>query len=478
MRRSSVLLATAAALTLAAGAGAQTANAPVHARSVAPAAPAVTSHGAPVASVSHPAWSRNATIYEINVRQYTPEGTLAALLPHLPQLKQLGADILWVMPVQPIGKKNRKGLLGSPYSVADYRAVNPEYGTKADFVRFVDMAHRQGQKVILDWVPNHTALDHPWITAHPDWYVHRPDGSIMNARDNEDHETDWTDVAELNYDNPQLRRAMIADMRYWLDSMHVDGFRCDVAGGVPNDFWTEARRELIADRPGLFMLAEAESPGMYDAFDMTYGWTMYDTLIAVAAGKQPTAALDRYFAREDSTYPADAYRMYFTTNHDKNSWDGTEFERFGANAMAAYVLSATVEQSMPLLYSGQEVSNKKRLRFFERDTIDWKGPSLAGFYHAVFALKHAEPALANGAAGGKQQKLETNGGERVYAFTRTRGRNTVLVAVNFGDSAAGLAYQGLSRPGAYTDWFDKQRVVLGGKGMLAVPAHGYRVLVQ
>ena len=429
-------------------------------------------------SAPHPAWSRNATIYEINVRQYTPEGTLAALQQHLPRLKQLGADILWVMPVQPIGRKNRKGLLGSYYSIADYRAVNPEFGTAADFVRFADAAHRQGQKVILDWVPNHTAYDHPWITQHPDWYVHRADGSIMNARDNENHETDWTDVAELDYDNPQLRRAMIADMRYWMDVMHVDGFRCDVAGGVPDDFWAEARRELGAGHPGLFMLAEAESPSTHAAFDMTYGWTFYETLIAVAGGKKPVAALDGYFAREDSTYPRDAYRMYFTTNHDKNSWEGTEFERFGANAQAAYVLSATVEGSMPLLYSGQEVSNTKRLRFFERDTINWKGKSLAGFYSAVFALKHVQPALANGEAGGAQQKLASDGGDRVYAFTRTRGRNTVLVAVNFGDAAANVSYQGLPRTGGYTDWFDKTRSTLGASGTLAIPAHGYRVLVQ
>jgi len=467
------LLTFSAAAALAAGlrAGAQTINNRV------PARPAVRV-AATMPSVAHPAWSRNATIYEINVRQYTPEGTFGALLPHLPRLKRLGADILWVMPVQPIGVKNRKGVLGSYYSIRDYRAVNPEFGTKADFLRFVDAAHRQGQKVVLDWVPNHTAFDHPWIAQHPDWYVHRPDGSIMNARDNENHETDWTDVAELNYDSPAMRRAMIADMRYWLDTMKVDGFRCDVAGGVPEDFWRDARASLGAGRPGFFMLAEAEGPQYYDAFDMTYGWSFWDLLVDVAKGKRQLAALDGYFARADSTYPADAYRMFFTTNHDKNSWDGTEFELFGANYAPAYVLAATVERSMPLLYTGQEVGNKKRLRFFERDTVNWKGPSLAGFYGRVFALKHAAAALANGAAGGAQRRLATDAGDGVYAFTRTRGSNTVVVAVNFGDAAAKVGYRELARTGAYTDWFDGSGVTLGASGAVVVPGHGYRVLVQ
>src|SRR2546423_8521110 len=223
------------------------------------------------ASVPHPAWSRNAVIYEVNLRQYTPEGTLAAFQRHLPRLKNLGVDILWLMPVQPIGKKNRKGALGSYYSIADYTAVNPELGTKADFRSLVNAAHKQGMKVILDWVPNHTSFDHTWIAAHKNWYVTRPDGTIINARDNEGHDTDWTDVAELNYDNADMRRAMIGDMRWWLDSTGIDGFRADVAGGVPTDFWIAARKALKSSRPDLFMLAEAEDPRIHAAFDMTYG---------------------------------------------------------------------------------------------------------------------------------------------------------------------------------------------------------------
>ena len=446
----------------------------------APSSPTNSLHRATVAADSsfHPAWSRNAVIYEVNVRQFTPEGTLRALQTHLPRLKKLGVDILWVMPVQPIGLKNRKGTLGSYYAISDYTAVNPELGTQADFQRFVSAAHANGMKVILDWVANHTAFDHPWITQHKDWYVTRADGTIVNARDNEGHDTDWTDVAELNFDDAAMRREMIGDMRWWLDRMHIDGFRCDVAGGVPTAFWVDARRALKASRPDLFMLAESEDPGIHAAFDMTYGWEFHHLLNDIAQGKKTTAELDPYFAKDAIRFGRDAYRMYFTSNHDENSWNGSEFERMGANHQAAFVLSATAQNSMPLLYTGQESSMKKRLRFFEKDTVDWKGPSLARFYRSVFDLKHREAALANGHWGGAQTALRTNGGGRVYAFTRTQGANTVLTAVNFGDAAVNTTYDGLSAPGKYTDWFGKTPVTLAEQGSIVIPAHGYRVLVR
>jgi glycosidase len=426
----------------------------------------------------HPAWSRRAVIYEVNVRQFTPEGTLRAVQPHLPRLKALGVDVVWLMPVQPIGRKNRKGTMGSYYSISDYTAINPEFGTMADFDALVAAAHREGLKVLLDWVPNHTAFDHPWITQHTDWYVTRADGTVINARDNEGHDTDWTDVAELNYDNPALRRAMIDAMRWWLEHGKVDGFRCDVAGGVPLDFWLQARKELLTVRPDLFMLAEAEDPRIHAAFDMTYGWEFHHLLNAVAQGKMPAPAVDQYLAHQDSAYGRDAYHLYFTSNHDENSWNGSEFERMGANAQAAFVLAATLRGSMPLLYTGQEVSLRKRLRFFEKDTVDWSGPSLAPFYHALFDLKHTHAALANGAAGGDQTTLHMDAGERVYAFVRSRGSDVVLVALNFGDAPVSAAYRDLRQAGRFTDWFTRAAVDLATAGKLEIPAHGYRVLVR
>lgn len=426
----------------------------------------------------YPAWSRDAVIYEINVRQFTPEGTFAALERHLPRLDSLGVDILWLMPVQPIGEKGRKGGLGSYYSIRDYTAVNPEFGTEADFRRFVDAAHRQGMRVILDWVANHTAHDHPWTESHKEWYSLRPDGTISNAIGQDGKETDWTDVADLNYASAPMRRAMLSEMRWWIDRMDIDGFRADVAWGVPHDFWADVRREMTAAKPDVFLLAEAEDPLLHASFHATYGWELHHLLNEVAKGKRGTGEVERYFAREDSLYGLGPMRMHFTSNHDENSWQGTEFERMGANHLPAFVLSATVRGSLPLLYTGQEASLSKRLRFFDKDTVDWGGPSLAGFYRSMFELKERNPALANGPWGGEQTALRTDGGERVMAFTRTKGANTVLVAVNFGDRPVTVRYRGLPNAGAFTDWFSKSRMALRTSGMLQIPANGYRVLVR
>jgi len=425
-----------------------------------------------------PAWTRTAVMYEVNVRQYTPDGTFQALRPHLPRIKALGIDVIWFMPVQRIGRLNRKGSLGSYYSIADYRSINPEFGNAADFKAVVADAHRLGMKVMIDWVPNHTSFDHIWVAPHPDWYVHRANGSISSAVSESGVENDWTDVAQLNYDNQDMRRAMIADMRWWIDRMAVDGFRCDYASGVPLDFWVAARHALTAAKPDIFMLAEAESPGLGEAFDMTYGWELHHMLNDLAQGKKPTSELDGYVQRQKRAYRTADFHLNFTTNHDENSWNGTEFERMAANHLPAYILAATLRGSFPLLYTGQEVSLSKRLRFFEKDTVDWKGPSLAAFYKAVFDLKHAQAALWNGGWGGDESMLRTDGGTRVYAFTRVKRESEVLVAVNFGDAAAAVAYQGLDHPGAYTDWFSRSAVSLSASGTLDIPAHGYRVLVR
>ena len=425
-----------------------------------------------------PAWAKNAVLYEVNVRQYTPEGTFKAFQRQLPRLRAMGVDALWFMPVQRIGKLNRKGSLGSYYSIADYRAVNPEFGTAADFKALVADAHQRGMKVILDWVPNHTAFDNVWASQHPDWYQHRADGSISNAVDESGKETDWTDVAQLNYSNPALRAAMIGEMRWWLTDMKVDGFRCDFAAGVPLDFWVDARHKLAATKPDVFLLAEAESPGLGEAFDMTYGWELHHLLNDVAQGKKPTSDLDAYEQRQRRAYRDQDYHMFFTSNHDENSWNGTEFERMGTNHLASFVLAATMGGSFPEIYTGQEVSLNKRLRFFEKDTVDWKGAPLESFYHAMFDLRHGERAIWSGTDGAPQRSLPTDGGPRVYAFTRMLGADGVLVAVNFGDAPATVSYRGLNTAGTYSDWFANASVVLAESGKLDIPAHGYRVLVH
>ncbi len=439
---------------------------------------AARANATPIARGIHPEWSKNSVIYEVNIRQYTPEGTFAAFTKELPRIKSLGVDILWIMPVQPIGILNRKGSLGSYYSISNYTAVNPEFGNAADFKAMVDAAHAQGFKIILDWVANHTAFDHAWTTAHKDWYTLRPDGSISRAIDDKGKETDWSDVADLNYESKPMRAAMIGEMQWWLDNTGIDGFRCDIAGFVPNDFWQQVSDAFRPTRPGFFMLAEAEDPKLHSSFDMTYGWELYHLMNDITQGKKGTSALTPFLATQDSLYGSTAYRMNFTSNHDENSWNGTEFERMGADNVPAYVLSAVVKNSMPLLYTGMEVSLHKRLKFFDKDTVDWSGPSQAAFYRSIFALKHQNVALWNGPWGGTQHVLTTNGGDRVFALTREHGANSVAVFVNFDSTDVRVAYQALTNPGDYTDWLSKATVNLPVSGTIDIPKHGYRVLVR
>ena len=433
----------------------------------------------PAQAFAPPAWSERATIYEVNLRQYTPEGTIAAFRKELPRLRALGADILWFMPVQPIGKVERKGALGSYYSIADYVAVNPEFGTLDDFKAMVADAHRLGFKVILDWVANHTAFDHPWTRAHPDWYVRRPDGSISRAVDQDGKETDWSDVAQLDYRNRQLREAMIGEMAFWLRETGIDGFRADVAFFLPDDFWAEATARLRALRPDVFLLAEAEKPSLHTVgFHAGYAWELHHLLNAVATRKKPVGALDEWLAWEAARFPAGAYRMAFTSNHDENSWNGTEFERMGANHRPAFVLAATLRGTMPLVYSGQELGNDRRLRFFDKDTLARRDPGAAAFYASMFDLKHRNVALANGAAGGAHVPLALEGEDRAWGFVRARGANHVLVVTNFADAPARVRLRGDAAAGRWRDWSTGRSVTLRPGAALDVGANGWRILVR
>jgi len=378
----------------------------------------------------HVPWSRQAAIYQVNVRQYTADGTFKAALADLPRLKGMGVDILWLMPIQPIGKVNRKGTLGSYYSISDYTAVNPEFGTLADVRAFVQAAHAQGMKVILDWVANHTAFDHPWTREHKDWYKLDAHGEIFpvtfNAgAPNEEH---WSDVTALNYDRPALRDAMIAAMQFWVREVDLDGFRCDVASLVPTPFWERARRELDAVKP-MFMLAESDAPDLHrGAFDMTYGWDLVRVFQAIGKGTAGAAELRDWTAKEPHGYPPSAYRMRFTSNHDINSWDGTDAELYGPAYQPLAVLSFTLP-GMPLIYGGQEARLDKRLEFFEKDPIAWKTRELQPFYTKLLALKHQHPALANGQYGGALALLDV-GNDKLFAFRRTKEADHVAVVVN------------------------------------------------
>lgn len=368
----------------------------------------------------HVPWSRQASIYEVNLRQYTAEGTLAAFCRELPRLAAMGVGMLWLMPVQPIGQLNRKGSLGSYYAVADYCAVNPEFGTLEDFKHLVRQAHGQGMRVILDWVANHTAWDHPWVTQHPDWYKKNEAGEIHSYiyRSSLEAEPEyWTDVVGLDYAAaPALWPAMIHAMAWWVRETGIDGFRCDVASLVPTPFWERARRELDAIKP-MFMLAESDAPELHaSAFDMTYDWRLYETLKAIAQGQAGAQALKDWWEKEQAAYPADAYRMRYTSNHDINSWHGDDASHYGPAFEAMAVLAAMLP-GMPLVYSGQESMLARKLAFFERDPITWGQRPLQAFYTRLLTLKARHPALLNGARGGGLEWLYSSSPD-VLAFRR------------------------------------------------------------
>ena len=388
----------------------------------------------------HVPWSRNANIYEVNIRQYTREGTLKAFALHLPRLQKMGVDILWLMPIQPIGKKERKGALGSYYSISDYTAVNPEFGVLGDVKALVRQAHASGMKVILDWVANHTAWDHPWATQHKDWYKLNAQGDLFPVTFTNGPEPEyWTDVIALNYNNPALWDGMIDAMKFWVKETDLDGFRCDVAGLVPTPFWERARKELDAAKP-MFMLAEWSEVDLHrSAFDMTYDWELLDAMKEIAKGKADATKLRQWLTQPKKAFPRSAYRMLFTNNHDKNSWDGTDAELFGDAYQAFAVLTFTLP-GMPLIYGGQESRLVKRLAFFEKDPIDWKHYELESFYTELLALKRHNKALANGQYGGATE-LHNAGNDKVFSFSRKREGNVVMVAVNV--SAAAQTYRAI-----------------------------------
>jgi len=363
----------------------------------------------------------NSVVYEMNVRQYTPEGTFAAAQQELPRLKELGIDILWLMPIHPIGVKERKGTLGSYYAIADYKAVNPEFGTMEDFENFLAEAHKLGFRVVLDCVANHTSPDAKWINECPaDWYMRDSLGNtVVNY--------DWYDIAELNYGKREVWDAMADQMRFWMEK-GVDGFRCDMACEVPLEFWQETISALREDYPGMYMLAEGEEPKLHSlsGFNSSYAWELHHMLNAIARGEKNIPELLEYIARDAERHPADAFRLMFTSNHDENSWAGTEFERMGDAAKLMAVLTFTLPNGQPLIYTGQEMGWNKRFEFFEKDHIPaWEKNEYFDFYKWLIDVRHANPALAAGDKGGAFEVVSAE--DSTLVFTRTLPDNKVTV---------------------------------------------------
>jgi alpha-amylase len=368
-------------------------------------------------------WVHCTNIYEVNVRQYTQEGTFNAFAKELPRLKDMGVHTLWFMPVQPVGQKNRKGTLGSYYSISDYRTVNPEFGTMDDFTALVDEAHLQGFKVIIDWVANHTSWDHIWTVSHPEFYTKDANGNFRPPF------PDWADVIDLDYNSSGLRSTMIGDMQFWISETGIDGFRCDMAHLVPLDFWQQARRVLDGIRP-LLWLAETEESSYHAAFDISYTWEFLHQMEKYWRNETGISGLDGVLYKNDTVFSPNALRMYFTSNHDENSHSGSEYERMG-KAAVPFAVFCTTWNSVPLLYSGQELPNRTRIQFFEKDPIPWTGNyELHDFYKTLLLLHSTHPAVRAGDPAVSTYRLHTNDNEHVFAYLRRNGGKEVLVILN------------------------------------------------
>lgn len=429
-------------------------------------------------SAAAPAWADGANIYEVNIRQYTPEGSFKAFATHLPRLKNMGVDILWLMPIFPVSQERRKGTLGSYYAVSDFRQVNPEFGTMEDFRALLDEAHRIGLRVILDWVPNHTGWGHTWIKEHPEYYTQNKAGEIVDPVDPKTGKSwGWTDVADLNYDNADMRKAMIGDMLFWVKEIGVDGFRCDVAGEVPDDFWKEAAPQLRQANSGIFMLAEAEHPPHRndEYFAMSYGWSFHHLMNEIAKGEKNASDVAAWLA-EDRAQFRKGYHMQFITNHDENSWNGTEFERMGEAVKTMAVLAFTFD-GMPLIYSGQEAGLNKRLQFFEKDTILWDNlPAYEPFYRSLLDLKHRNKALWNGAAGGEPVIIPVGDSKKVLVYLREKGDQRVVVILNLSPEPQDIVLEDKRLAGSYSNIFANSSTAVTPGMSLKLNAWDYLVL--
>lgn len=417
-----------------------------------------------------PEWAFNKTIYEVNLRQFSEEGNFDGFRKHLPQLKELGVGILWFMPIHPIGELNRKGSLGSYYSVKDYLDVNPEFGTIDDFKELVKEIHSLGMYVIIDWVANHTAWDHQWTKTHPEFYNKDDKGNFIPPVD------DWSDVIDLNYENKALWSEMINALKFWVTECDIDGYRCDVAGMVPIEFWIEARKQLDKIKP-VFMLAEWDTPEMHFAFDMTYDWNMHKTMNEVAKGKKSADEIINHIQKDLENYPSYAFRMQFTDNHDENSWNGTVFERLGDAAECFAVLTFLIPD-MPLIYSGQEAGLNKRLSFFEKDPIDWKEHKFFALYKSLIELKKSNELLHCGIKGGKIEFIPNNNQKNILALARVKEDKILFAVFNLSETSSEVFLNDKRLSGTFTNFFTNEKVNLEQSFKTKLDAWSWQVFIK
>ena len=417
---------------------------------------------------SHPEWSYNTNIYEVNVRQYTPEGTFEAFEKHLPRLRDMGVEILWFMPITPISLKDRKGTLGSYYAAQNYIEINPEFGSIKDFKNLVYNAHSFGFKVIIDWVANHTGNDNVWIDLHPDFFTYNEETKEII------HPNGWEDVTKLNYDNEDMQDAMIEAMKFWITTADIDGFRCDMAHLVTLDFWKKTKAELDKVKPQLFWLAECEEPNYHEVFDATYTWVwMHKTEDYLKQNENVAPAFFDVLSHYNSSFAQDAFRVYFTSNHDENSWNGTEYEKYGNAATLLSVFSCTWN-GIPMIYSGQELPNYKRLKFFDKDEIEWTGHyALHDFYKTLLTLRKTNNALRAGDPRVNTTKISTGYDEKVFAFIRSINEHAVLVILNFSSVAYDLEIRNIT--GKFKNIYNEQYFDLHVNSFLSIKPWDYFV---
>ena len=415
-------------------------------------------------------------LYEMNVRQLTREGTFQAAIERLAFLRSVGVDALWLMPIYPIGEEGRKGSLGSYYSIRDYKAINPEFGTDADFRRFVDAAHALGMKVLLDWVANHTARDARWIDEKPaDWYERDEQGVAKIP-------WDWSDTAKLNYANHDVWLGQIDAMRYWVEEFKVDGFRCDMAMLVPIEFWQEASAELHRIKPDVFMLAEAEEDNLFDAaFNMSYQWNIHHIMVDIAKGARRVWDLRNAMHSERARYPREAMRLSFTSNHDENSWSGSEQDRFGAALEIMTALTFLMPSTMPLIYTGQEVGYNHSFEFFERDAIPegaYVETRTTELYRRLTALKHHERALDAGEWGGEVIEIENNAKDCMMTFVREVEGSRVVSIMNLSPYTIHADFRTGIYAGDYLDAMSGERVILDEHVERDIAPWCYQILIK
>ena len=415
----------------------------------------------------HPSWSYDTNIYEVNVRQYTTEGTFEAFRNNLPRLKDIGVEVLWFMPITPISIKGRKGSLGSYYAVQNYKEVNPEFGSLQDFVDLVKYSHDLGFKIIIDWVANHTGNDNVWIDEHPDFFCY-DDHHII-------HPNGWEDVSKLNFDNLQMQAAMIDAMKFWIATCDIDGFRCDMAHLVPLEFWKKARIELEMYKMYLFWLAECEEANYHEAFDATYTWKWMHATEEFYNRKNDLNSLFGVLQEYEGIFPKDAFRIYFTSNHDENSWNGTEYEKYGEAAKAFAVFSCTWN-GLPMIYSGQELPNNKRLQFFDKDNIEWKDKcELHDFYKTLLQLRKTNKALRAADGNVSTSKISTNYDDKVFAFIRKNENDEVFVILNLSEEKIELEIFDPLIQNFFIDIFNKESIDFSEKQNIELQPWNFRV---